>query len=71
MSRALVLSQGLDGWVRLEVRGCLLKLRQADYYAALDAGKAERRALAQAAREHARQAREEAARLAWIEEETL
>ena len=69
MSKRMLAAAGADGFVRFEYQGCLVKMRAADWAAALAAGKAERRALQQAAREQQGQAHAEAQRLVWIEEE--
>jgi hypothetical protein len=67
MSKTIAAVQSLDGHIRFIYQGCLVKMRAADWYAALAAGKAERRASQQAAREQAGQARQDAQALGWID----
>lgn len=63
-----LISRGLDGYVRVSIgKGCYLKLPAAHYDQAIAAGKAERRAKRQAAREQATQAQHEAKTLTWID----
>lgn len=67
-TKTVLAIQSLDGFIRLDLgKGCIAKLRAADWYQAIADGKAEARALTQARRERQRQADEEAHRLAWIE----
>ena len=68
MSKTIFAVQSLDGYVRFEYQGCLVKLRAAHWHAALEAGKQERRALQQAQREAQGQATQEAQALAWIDD---
>ena len=64
-----LISRGLDGFVRVSIgKSCFLKLPVAQYEAAIDAGKAERRAKQHADREAQGQATQEASRLDWITE---
>jgi hypothetical protein len=68
MPKTILMAQGLDGYVRLTIgKGCVAKLRAADWYKALADGKAERRACEQARREAQAQAEREAETLEWIE----
>lgn len=68
-TKTILVTQSLDGWVKLDVgKGCVAVFRAADYYAAIDRGKALVRAERQAARETQAQVEREAETLAWIEE---
>jgi 3'-phosphoadenosine 5'-phosphosulfate sulfotransferase len=68
MDKSILMTQGLDGYVRVTLaKGVVLKMRVAHYYQALEAGKAEIRALHQARREGQAQAKREAETLEWIE----
>jgi hypothetical protein len=68
MAKTVMMTQGLDGWVRLDLgKGCILKLSAAAYYAGIAAGKAEQRGRQQAHREAAGQAHREADSLRWID----
>jgi len=68
MAKTILLTQSLDGYVRVTLpKGVILKMRIADYYKALEAGKAEARAMQQARREAQTQAERESEALTWIE----
>jgi 3'-phosphoadenosine 5'-phosphosulfate sulfotransferase len=67
-TKTMLLAQGLDGYVRVTLpKGVVLKMRIAEYYKALEAGKAEARATHQARREEQAKAEQDANRLTWIE----
>ncbi len=67
-TKRILAIQSLDGYVHLDVgKGCVAILRAAEWYAAIDRGKAYTRAMQQAARERHAQAEQDANRLAWIE----
>ncbi len=71
MNKTIVAVSGLDGYVRVPLgKSCVLKLRQADYVAGIEAGKQEARALQQARRETHQQAVQQAQALRWLDEET-
>jgi hypothetical protein len=66
-TKTVLAVQSLDGYVHLDLgKGCVAIFRAADYYAAIDRGKAHARALQQARRERQAHAAREAGLLGWI-----
>lgn len=66
-TKTVLAIQSLDGYVHLDLgKGCVAIFRAADYYAAIDRGKAHARALQQAQRERQAQAAREAELLGWM-----
>ncbi len=68
-TKTVLATQSLDGYVHLDLgKGCVAIFRAAEYYAAIERGKAQARALQHARRERQAQAAREAGVLGWITE---